>query len=153
MGRSSFNEKETAFRTVTCSKTLQGKGQGKALNSTGECSPDSQNGDACASRQLLQPLRGPFLKIEELNLWYNFRSKNNRKHVFTGDCHADGSKLGSANGYPYDGKTLGKNESSPQPLDPGRKSWFFLPSGTPHKNVAQIQVVVSHTSLQFPTPF
>lgn len=25
----------------------------------------------------------------------------------------DGSKLGSAHGYPYDGKKLGKNESSP----------------------------------------
>jgi hypothetical protein len=43
----------------------------------------------------------------------------------------DGSKLGSANGYPYDGKKLGKNESSPLPLGPGRTSWLFLPSGTP----------------------
>lgn len=34
----------------------------------------------------LDSLRGPFLKIEELNLWYNFRSKNNTKHVFTRDC-------------------------------------------------------------------
>lgn len=31
-----------------------------------------------------------------------------------------GSECGSANGYPYDGKNLGKNESSPLPLDPGR---------------------------------
>lgn len=52
----------------------------------------------------------------------------------------DGSKLGSANGYPYDGKKLGKNESSPLPLDPGRTSQLFLPSGTPYKNVAWIQV-------------
>lgn len=36
----------------------------------------------------------------------------------------DSSKLGSANGYPYDGKNLGKNESSPLPLDPGRALFF-----------------------------
>lgn len=50
------------------------------------------------------------------------------------------SKLGSADGYPYDGKNLGSSESPPLPLDPGRTSWFFLPSGTPYKNVAWIQV-------------
>lgn len=37
---------------------------------------------------------------------------------------SDSSKLGSANGYPYDGKNLGKNESSPLPLDPGRTLFF-----------------------------
>lgn len=37
---------------------------------------------------------------------------------------SDSSKLGSANGYPYDGKNLGKNESSPLPLDPGRALFF-----------------------------
>lgn len=41
---------------------------------------------------------------------------------------SDSSKLGSANGYPYDGKNLGKNESSPLPLDPGR-TLFFPPQG------------------------
>lgn len=30
------------------------------------------------------------------------------------------SKLGKADGHPYDGKTLGKSESSPVPLPPGR---------------------------------
>lgn len=45
---------------------------------------------------------------------------------------SDSSKLGSANGYPYDGKNLGKNESSPLPLDPGRTLVFF--SGTLYKN-------------------
>lgn len=39
---------------------------------------------------------------------------------------SDSSKLGSANGYPYDGKNLGKNESSPLPLDPGRTLFFFF---------------------------
>lgn len=62
-----------------------------------------------------------------------------------------GSQLGSANGYPYDGKKLGKNESSPLSLDPGRTSWL-RPSGTPYKNVAWIQGVVNHALLQFPTP-
>lgn len=45
---------------------------------------------------------------------------------------SDSSKLGSANGYPYDGKNLGKNESSPLPLGPGRALVFF--SGTLYKN-------------------
>lgn len=39
---------------------------------------------------------------------------------------SDSSKLGSANGYPYDGKNLGKNESSPLPLGPGRALVFFF---------------------------
>lgn len=37
---------------------------------------------------------------------------------------SDSSKFGSANGYPYDGKNLGKNESSLLPLDPGRTLFF-----------------------------
>lgn len=39
---------------------------------------------------------------------------------------SDSSKRGSANGYPYDEKNLGKNESSLLPLDPGR-TIFPLP--------------------------
>lgn len=39
---------------------------------------------------------------------------------------SDSSKLGSANGYPYDGKNLGKNESSPLPLDAGRTFFLFF---------------------------
>lgn len=74
-------------------------------------------------------LKGPFLKIEGFDTWYNFRSKNNTKHVFTRLLVSDSSKLGSANGYPYDGKNLGKNESSPLPLDAGRTFFFFF-SGT-----------------------
>lgn len=41
---------------------------------------------------------------------------------------SDSSKLGSANGYPYNGKNLGKNESSPLPLDPAEERAFFFPS-------------------------
>lgn len=87
------------------SRILQDKGQDKsAAFPAGEGGPKSVRTLAVAVRAaweaalneqmpvhagaLLHPLRGPFLKIEELNLWYNFRSKNNRKHVFTGDCHA-----------------------------------------------------------------
>jgi hypothetical protein len=39
---------------------------------------------------------------------------------------SDSFKHGSANGHPYDGKNLGKNESSPLPLDPGRTQHTFL---------------------------
>lgn len=45
---------------------------------------------------------------------------------------SDSSKLGSANGYPYNAKNLGKNESSPLPLDPGRTGFF---GGGLHKNM------------------
>lgn len=38
---------------------------------------------------------------------------------------SDSSKHGSANGYPYYGKNLGKNESHPLSLDPGRTLFFF----------------------------
>lgn len=41
---------------------------------------------------------------------------------------SDSSKLGSANGCPYDGKNLGKNESSLLPLGPGGTLVFFRDS-------------------------
>lgn len=48
---------------------------------------------------------------------------------------SDSSKPGSANGDPYDGKNLGKNESSLLPLDPGRTLFYlFFFSGTLYKN-------------------
>lgn len=72
---------------------LRGEGRPKSLRT-----PNSAIGNlqlvrlfwtsrcACMQAAPLDSLRGPFLKIEELNLWYNFRSKNNTKHVFTRDC-------------------------------------------------------------------
>lgn len=102
---SSFNEKETASSQSELQQTLQGKGQDKSigfrlvsaaqtLRILAEATECGATWEATLSKEmhlhagaLLHPPRGPFLKIEELNLWYNFRSKNNRKRVLTGDCH------------------------------------------------------------------
>ena len=50
---------------------------------------DVRQADALTGTETQNPpvsLQGPFLKIEELESWHNFRSVNNTKHVFTRDC-------------------------------------------------------------------
>lgn len=73
----------------------------------------------------LVSLNGPFLKIEGLDSCIILDLKI-IPNVFSQErlLVSDSSERASANGYPYGGKNLGINESSPLPVDPGRTLFF-----------------------------